>query len=95
MSEGERFRLYRQACLDGEVDTRNSILTGFSKSKQNLIKRFERFSLSHRKLKKALDDLVPFRGLWADIEVGNLGRLCNLLMPEVGDGIILTKTSIC
>ena len=83
MSEGEHFRLYRQAAQKGDGHAKRDILQAFSKSKQDLIKRFERFELSHRKLNKALDDLMPFEGLWADIEVGNLGRLCNLLMPEV------------
>lgn len=83
MSDGERFRLYRQATIDGLMSAKGEILKSFSKSKQDLVTRFERFELSHKELSQALDDLMPFEGLWADIQVGNLGRVCNLRMPEV------------
>lgn len=83
MIDGENFRLYRQACRRGEVHTKQRILAEFSSSKQGLIRGFERLELSHPELRDALDEVTPYKGLWANFSVGSLGRLRHLGMPEV------------
>jgi len=80
--DGDIYRRIRISALDGDTAQKNKWLARLSAEKRRNISRMES-SFVMREVRDGLDALIPFRGLWHPMEIGQFPRLLNIHCPEV------------
>jgi hypothetical protein len=87
-NEGDIFRQYRIADLEGDEPRKKTLLAKLSNNKRTEISKLRTRAQTNgsvRALCDALDALIPFNGLWPAFQLGNLDGLLRQRCYEVRD----------
>ncbi len=90
--DGDIFRHLRRAHLAGDTSAKARWLSRLSKTKIRDISLLEKRAAKDpqtQHLQSALDDLLPFTGLWPALQIGTFHRLLSLRCPEASFHVLL------
>ena len=80
--DGDIYRLLRESQQRQDGRRINRWLVRLSKDKAKCLRSFQK-KPELKVVRHALDDLLPYRGLWPALKLGTLHRLLGLKCPEV------------
>lgn len=78
--DGDIYRNVRHYERLGDVDSELKWRGRFSKGVHNELARMEK---DFKRIRRALDKLIPFSGMWQALKLSYLGRWLSLKCPEV------------